>query len=301
MKHKALRILTATVLAAALTASSGAGENRIAASVQEENGNFEAYLAEHGTAVRGGENTARISENILDMLPGEKKKLKILGKAKNVKWTSDDLTVAKINKKGKVTAVGPGIATIRGQVKGKSYYCTVAVSSRLETGGVDEGFRKMAADIKENGEYSPEDGVYRLSSKFDPDTVDGWTVVYFEYTDFGGGALDKLCIREYAVFDNGGYEDWRINWLPGDCIAKVQIDEIFNLSNGKYINKGEGRLDRPSYKKGEDIRVYYKEHVLDEITGSMSATTFSLMFTMCKPFLRQAGVSWSELGFTSYE
>jgi hypothetical protein len=47
--------------------------------------------------------------------------------AKKVKWSSSDASVAKVSKKGKVTGVKGGNATITGKVDKKSYTCAVTV------------------------------------------------------------------------------------------------------------------------------------------------------------------------------
>lgn len=57
--------------------------------------------------------------------------LKVTGTTKKVKWSSSDKKIAKVSKKGKVTAVKAGKATITARVGKKSLKCTVTVKKGL--------------------------------------------------------------------------------------------------------------------------------------------------------------------------
>ena len=71
-----------------------------------------------------------ISQSELELEVGKSAKLKVKGTKKKVKWSSSDKTVAKVNKKGKVTAVADGVATITAKVGKKKYTCEVNVWSQ---------------------------------------------------------------------------------------------------------------------------------------------------------------------------
>jgi len=62
---------------------------------------------------------------------GQSRKLKLVdvdGLTEDVKWSSSDKKVAKVNKKGKVKAIGKGTATITARIGGCDYSCTVTVA-----------------------------------------------------------------------------------------------------------------------------------------------------------------------------
>ena len=74
---------------------------------------------------------ARLNLSRLTMTAGKTFTLKMKGlskaKAKKVKWKSSKKKVAKVSKKGKVTALKAGKTTITAKVGGKSYKCKVVV------------------------------------------------------------------------------------------------------------------------------------------------------------------------------
>ncbi|MBQ7563789.1 MAG: Ig-like domain-containing protein [Lachnospiraceae bacterium] len=67
----------------------------------------------------------RINHSFLELEVGQSEKLKIRGTKKKVKWTSTDASVASVNKKGRVFAVGPGSARITARVGRKRVTCDV--------------------------------------------------------------------------------------------------------------------------------------------------------------------------------
>ena len=52
-------------------------------------------------------------------------KLKVIGEKGKIKWSSSNKKIAKVDKKGKVTAVKKGKATIKATVGGKTYKCKI--------------------------------------------------------------------------------------------------------------------------------------------------------------------------------
>lgn len=73
--------------------------------------------------------TVKLNKKKLNLLTGESKKLKVTGSKSKVKWSTDDETVATVNKSGKVTAVGTGVTNITATVGKKKITCTVTVSA----------------------------------------------------------------------------------------------------------------------------------------------------------------------------
>ncbi len=68
-----------------------------------------------------------ISATKKKIVKGETKTLKVTGTTKTPKWKSSDPSIAKVNSKGKVTAVETGKCTITATVSGKAYNCAATV------------------------------------------------------------------------------------------------------------------------------------------------------------------------------
>ncbi len=69
----------------------------------------------------------KISKKTLTLGIGKSTTLKISGTKKTVKWSTSDKSVATVSKKGKVTAIFSGTATITATVNKKKYSCKVKV------------------------------------------------------------------------------------------------------------------------------------------------------------------------------
>ncbi|MBO6109188.1 MAG: Ig-like domain-containing protein, partial [Eubacterium sp.] len=70
----------------------------------------------------------RLSETSLALSVGESATLKVKGTSKKVTWSSTKKAVAKVPKKGKVTAVSAGKTVIRAKVAKKTLKCKVTVT-----------------------------------------------------------------------------------------------------------------------------------------------------------------------------
>lgn len=89
-------------------------------------------------------NAKEVRENLslnqekLEMQVGETKKLNVLKIKADVKWSSKNEAIAKVDKKGKVTGLKAGTTTIRAKVYGKTLKCKVKVTDDTTetTGGV---------------------------------------------------------------------------------------------------------------------------------------------------------------------
>ncbi len=69
----------------------------------------------------------KLNQTKLSLDQGRSATLKVKGTKKKVKWSSSKKKVAKVDKKGKVTAVSVGTAKIYAKVAGKKLKCTVKV------------------------------------------------------------------------------------------------------------------------------------------------------------------------------
>lgn len=71
----------------------------------------------------------RLNRNKITLFKGQAKKLAITGTAKPVKWSSNNKSVAVVDKKGKVTGRKEGTAVITAKVSKKKYTCKVTVKN----------------------------------------------------------------------------------------------------------------------------------------------------------------------------
>lgn len=73
--------------------------------------------------------TVKMKTTNVTLSVGQSKTLKLSGTSKNPKWSSNKKAVATVDRKGKVTAVGKGTATITAKLGSKKYTCKVLVCS----------------------------------------------------------------------------------------------------------------------------------------------------------------------------
>lgn len=71
----------------------------------------------------------KLSKKKIVLIKGQKQQLQIRGTAKKIRWQSGNKSVAKVNKKGRIKAVGEGTANIYANVGKKSYRCKVTVEA----------------------------------------------------------------------------------------------------------------------------------------------------------------------------
>lgn len=88
----------------------------------------------------------KINKSSKTILKGATYTLKITGTTSKVTWKSSDKKIAKVNSKGKVTAVKAGTATITASVNGKKLKCTVKV--------VNKGLNKTSIRLIKNNTYT---------------------------------------------------------------------------------------------------------------------------------------------------
>lgn len=185
--------------------------------------------------------TATISKKTLTLEVGSKKTLKLKNTTSTPKWKSTKSSVAKVSSKGVVTAKKKGSAKIKATLNGKTYTCTVKVTSKKAkvlttkfkwTGKNDDGTLK---DIE-----------FTVSGQLD----DGSTVNYYYnsgtgkfYTNNGDLAMvvSKKVYDDYAMvtmefYRTDGYYQFKISdgfnngmtsseivanvYMPGSSTAK---------------------------------------------------------------------------------
>jgi hypothetical protein len=75
----------------------------------------------------------KLSQSKVSLILGDTTTVKLKGTSFKTSYSSSNTKVAKINSKGKVTAVGAGTAKIKAKANGKTYTCKVTVNTRKET------------------------------------------------------------------------------------------------------------------------------------------------------------------------
>ena len=74
--------------------------------------------------------TVKLNRKSVTLEVGKSKKIKVKGTKEKVKWSSSDKKVAKVSKKGKITAKGEGTCTITAKVGSKTFTCQVTVVAK---------------------------------------------------------------------------------------------------------------------------------------------------------------------------
>ena len=86
-----------------------------------------ALFLQIGTDEVCAASTPYLNAKVLHMQSGDSYRLKLKG-AENVKWKTSGKKVVSVSKKGKVTALRPGTATITASAGKKKYKCQVTVA-----------------------------------------------------------------------------------------------------------------------------------------------------------------------------
>ena len=121
-----------------------------------------------------------VKKKTVTVIAGKTYQQKLIGKngkaikATKVKWKSSKKSVAKINKKGKITGVKAGIAKMTAKYKGKTYKFTVKVKPKYYN-----NYIKLKKFIVNNGVYQDEFDCYTLGGTYN---LDGDIYTYdFDY------------------------------------------------------------------------------------------------------------------------
>lgn len=81
----------------------------------------------HSTTTAQAATKVKLNKQKATLTVGDTLQLKISGTKSKVTWSSSNKKIAKVSKKGKVTAIKAGTATITAKVKGKKYKCKITV------------------------------------------------------------------------------------------------------------------------------------------------------------------------------
>ncbi|NLK28191.1 MAG: glycoside hydrolase family 18 [Clostridiales bacterium] len=204
----------------------------------------------------------KLNKTNLSLTTGDTVKLKVKGTDENVTWSSNKKAVAKVSKKGKVTAKSEGTATITATVAGKKLISKVTVKSAIPT--------PIPSSTKTESSYTPPTPVLELTN---PRTkVVGYYAAWSRYSGFTPSNIDanKLTHINYAFANIGS--DYRVS-LGYPDIDEKNIQELNQL---KEINpqlktliavggwSWSGRFS--DMASSEESRMIFAESVVDFIT-----------------------------------
>lgn len=98
---------------------------------------------------------AKLNRKKITLYIGNTFKLKLRGRSGTPIWRSSNKRVAKVNKKGLVTAKKVGTAKITAKVKGKKYSCNIKVKKILKPAQPPAASQKPAASLKPIASLKP--------------------------------------------------------------------------------------------------------------------------------------------------
>lgn len=136
----------------------------------------------------GTAQAASINKKSLSMTAKQTYSLAVKGTKKAVKWTSSKKSVAKVTKKGVVTAKKAGTATIKAKVGKKTYQCTVTVLS------------KKAAQKKANALYKKQLAKKSVTLNGTKYTT---SELYFALVDWNKDGVKDLLLTKKGAYSIG--------------------------------------------------------------------------------------------------
>jgi hypothetical protein len=163
--------------------------------------------------------TVKISKTKATLEVDATLQLKITGSDSTVKWTSSKETVATVSKKGLVTAVKAGTATITASVDGKDYSCSIFVVNS----------KNVSIAVGETVEFTS--GEYIVGEDIPAGT-------YTLEIRNGYGAI-KSYITE-VEYDKDGY-NYKSMWLSS-LDENAKIYKNFKLKKGNYLIISDGMI-----------------------------------------------------------
>lgn len=153
--------------------------------------------------------TIKLNKKNVILTIGKSTKLKVTGTKKKVYWYSDDYTVATVNSKGTVKAVGTGKTWIYANVGNKTFKCKVTVKDFFSVKDAEKNTEKKVYEnngtlyiiLKNNYKYSEDIKVkcYFYNNNDKPVGTESDSCYFIES---GKHALLKLsCPDDYSYYD----------------------------------------------------------------------------------------------------
>lgn len=174
----------------------------------------------------------KLNKTSLTLVTGQSKQLKLIGKSKNVKWSSSKKTVASVTQKGKVTAKKPGKALIIAKTSNKKYSCKVTVNPKTEE----------KVTIKEDGIYDSKEEVALYLSVYKKLPGNYITKKEAQALGWPGGGLDEYAYGKCIGGDYFGNYEEKLPIKEGRSYHECDIDTLHADSRGAkrivYSNDG---------------------------------------------------------------
>lgn len=165
----------------------------------------------------------KLSETRKTLEIGQSLMLKVRGTSQKAKWSSDDTSVASVNKSGKVTAKGEGTATITAKVAKKNLKCKITVKYPEIKVQSKEVYKDKNIAILFSGVTGDEDG-YNINISVENFT-DRSLEMYASETSINGYMVEPTCYMEISprktIIDEMSIEY--------DDADRVPIKEIRNI------------------------------------------------------------------------
>lgn len=188
-----------------------------------------------------GYPTLNLTSDAKTISAGQKTQLKVGGvKSNKIKWTSSNKNVATVSKKGVVTGVSAGKATIKGKYRGIEFKVKFTVESKTKVYNKllckDDNFSVYLKEIKDGFIYIEVKNTSDVDCIFYNDyfVIDGKT--YYDmlvYEKIYAGISDTIKVYSY----DKNYDIYNYNFTKGKIKAQFEYYE-----NSSKPDRIEGKL-----------------------------------------------------------
>lgn len=261
--------------------------------------------AGYDAAVVAEAATLKLNQKAISLEQGDTYRLKVKGSGKKkVKWSSSDPEVAKVGKKGKVTAVSEGNAIVSAKVGKKTLKCTVTVTVAMIEDD-DSG-----SDGSQTGE-SVGDYYDRISDYIAANgrTMENGNLVVSQQVSAAGSAVILAIVKStsdgYIMFTYSMSKDKAtvvdVFGMNRDGMSQL-VTTMASVDGNQLFDAVSDELDPSSYVDDSTV-LHFTDSIglLDEEkVDQFSNTTFSLSLGLFDGYLQeQFGFGMKELGFSN--
>lgn len=227
---------------------------------------------------------AHISDTSLSLEPGQTRTLKIIGSKQAVSWSTSNSAVASVNSAGTVTAIADGTATITATCGGVSYSCKVTVKTA-------SSFDKLYDYINNYGSLNSSYNRFIKYTYYDKHGTNWNLGIVF---DRSSNQFEFICTNT-----DGGSVTMSIG-RNGSATTKCE----FTYVKGYYAYCGAyAYVDVSSFTDDTNLNFLFEDYTgaTQEVYNGLANAAFQLgMGGWGILLLTKVGLSWSDLGFTSY-
>ena len=214
-------------------------------------------------------------------------------KATKVKWKSKNKSIAKINKKGKITAVKAGTAKMTAKYKGKTYKFTVKVKKKAAPAPAKTGLQKLYSYINQYG-YVNGNGDKTVSYEFKT------TEVFF---------INHSGCIEFVMYDTQDTSNYSeishvsmMMYLPETTSTRSDIG-IYMVTGqyGSYESEAHTTINCGTYTKNQTLYFYIDNDNFPSDTQNLLNATFKLAMSVWDSGLMENfGMELRDVGFKNY-